>query len=85
MLAMALSEREAGDIIRRIMTMEEGVKDLRSEVRSVDGKVDGILSRFDRIDGGMKVAMIASGLIGAAATFTVTKVLPLLFVGLPKL
>jgi len=36
--AMSLSDREAGDIIRRIINLEEGVKDLRSEVKAMDGK-----------------------------------------------
>lgn len=81
---MALSEREAGDIIRRIISLEEGVKDLRSEVRGLDGKVDGILSRFDQIDGGMRTAIWFSGLLGALAMFAMTKALPLLFGFLPK-
>lgn len=82
---MSLSDREAGDIIRRIINLEEGVKDLRSEVKSMDGKVDGILSRFDRVDGGLKVAMAVSGFLGALSMLLLTKVLPMLFAGLPRL
>ena len=83
-MAVALSEREAGDIIRRIISLEEGVKDLRSEVRGLDGKVDGILSRFDQIDGGLKVAIWASGFIGAVGMFALTKIAPLFLGFLPK-
>lgn len=82
---MSISEREVGDMIRRVMNLEESFKEVRQEVKSIDGKVDGILARFDRQDGGMKVAMAVSGFLGAVAMIVLTKVLPLLFAGLPRL
>lgn len=81
---MSLSDREAGDIIRRIINLEEGVKDLRSEVRAVDGKVDGILSQIDKVSGGMSVAIWFAGFLGALGMFVLTKLAPLLLGFLPK-
>lgn len=85
---MSLSDREAGDIIRRIINLEEGVKELRSEVKSMDGKVDGILSRFDRIDGGWKTLMFLGGIagtVGAVITAIVLKIWPLFLGTLPRI
>jgi hypothetical protein len=89
--AVALSEREAGDIIRRIINLEDGVKDLRSEVKTMDGKVDDIAARIDttfaRLDGGWRVLVFLSGLagtIGAGLTFLAVKMWPFLLGTLPK-
>lgn len=82
---MAVSEREVSDILRRVIHLEEGFKEMRSDVRSVDGKVDGILSRFDRIDGGMRVAIWFSGFAGAVVMFMITKISPFLLGVLPKI
>jgi hypothetical protein len=82
---MAVSEREVSDILRRVIHLEEGFKEMRSDVRSMDGKVDGILSRFDKIDGGLRVAIWFSGFAGAVLMFLITKVSPFLLGALPKI
>jgi hypothetical protein len=82
---MAVSDREFATLAAEVKYLKDSVNDVRSEVRVIDGKVDGLLSRFDRIDGGMKVAMGVSGFLGAAAMLLMTKVVPFLFAGLPRI
>jgi hypothetical protein len=88
---MSLSEREAGDILRRVMHLEDGVKELRSDVKGVDDKVDAIAVRIDttfaRFDGGWKVLIFVGGLAGAlsaAAVGIALKMWPFLLGTLPK-
>lgn len=85
MSAMAVSDREFATLAAEVKYLTESVNQTRAEVAVIDGKVDGILSRFDKIDGGMKVAMAISGFLGAGAMLLLTKVLPLLFTGLPRI
>ncbi len=82
---MSLSERETGDILRRVMHLEAGMTELRSEVKAVDSKVDGILSQIASVRGGMAVAIWMSGVIGAVGMFALTKIVPLFIGVLPKL
>lgn len=82
---MAVSDREFATLAADVKHLTASADKTRADLVVIDGKVDGLLSRFDRIDGGMKVAMAVSGIIGAAATLAVTKLLPLLFVGLPRI
>jgi len=49
------------------------------------GMCDNVNTRLDQASGGMKVAMGVSGFVGAAAMLFLTKVLPLLFSGLPRI
>lgn len=81
---MAVSEREVSDILRRVIHLEEGLKEMRADVRSLDTKVDGILSQIDKVSGGMSVAIWFAGLLGAVAMFSLTKLAPLLLGLLPK-
>lgn len=89
---MALSEREAGDVLRRLINLESGQKELRDEVKNVDGKVDGIITRIDttfaQLDGGWRALLFVGGIagtIGTALTFLAVKLWPLLFGTLPKI
>lgn len=81
---MAVSEREVSDILRRVIHLEEGVKEMRSDVRALDTKIDGILSQIATVKGGMSVAIWVSGVVGAVGMFALTKVAPLLVGFLPK-
>lgn len=81
---MSLSEREAGDILRRVMHLEAGMTELRSEVKAVDGKVDGILSQISQVQGGLRVSIWFAGILGGLAMFAITKLSPLLLGFLPK-
>lgn len=81
---MAVSEREVSDILRRVIHLEEGMKEMRSDVRALDAKIDGILSQIDKVSGGMSVAIWFAGLLGAVAMFAITKLSPLLIGFLPK-
>jgi len=85
MSVILASEREFGELTERVKNLREAVDDTRSDVAIIDGKVDGILSRFDQATGGLRVAMAVSGFLGAAAMLLLTKVLPLLFSGLPRI
>ena len=85
MSVILASEREFGELTERVKNLREAVDDTRSDVAIIDGKVDGILSRFDQATGGLRVAMAVSGFLGAAAMLVLTKVLPLLFSGLPRI
>ena len=84
MTVMAVSEREVSDILRRVIHLEEGVKEMRSDVRALDAKIDGILSQIATVRGGMSVAIWMSGVVGAVGMFALTKVAPLLLGFLPK-
>lgn len=81
---MAVSDREFGQLLGKVSAIEADLKRVEKNVDSMDGKVDGIIARFDQIDGGMKVAIWFAGIIGALAMFGLTKVAPLLLGFLPK-
>lgn len=84
-LDLAVSDREFAALASDVKHLTQSVNETRLQVREIDGKVDGILSRFDRMDGGMKVAMGVSGFLGALAMLVITKGLPMLFSGLPRI
>lgn len=84
-LQLAVSDREFAALASDVKYLAQSVAETRASVKEIDTKVDGLLSRFDRIDGGMKVAMGVSGFLGAFVMLVITKVLPLLFAGLPRL
>lgn len=81
---MAVSDREFGELLGEVRSMKRDLAKVEENTQGLDGKVDGILSRFDQIDGGMKIAIWFSGIIGALAMFGLTKVAPLLLGVLPK-
>ncbi len=81
---MAVSEREVSDILRRVIHLEEGVKEMRSDVRALDSKVDGILSQISQVQGGLRVSIWFAGILGGLAMFAITKLSPLLLGFLPK-
>lgn len=85
MSVMAVSDREFATLAAEVKYLTASVQQTRAEVAVIDGKVDGLLSKMDQASGGMKVAMAVSGFLGAAAMLVITKVLPLLFSGLPKI
>lgn len=82
---MAVPDKEFWVLSQKVEDLSIRLKEVREEVKSIDGKVDGILARFDRIDGGMRLAMGVSGFMGAVVMLVLTKVLPILFSGLPRL
>lgn len=84
MTAMAVSDREFGELLGEVRAMKRDLAKVEENTNGLDSKVDGILSRFDQIDGGMKVAIWLSGLIGALGMFGLTKLSPLLLGFLPK-
>lgn len=83
------TDREFGELSERVKNLSESVREFRSEVKaevkSINENVDSIRSILDQAGGGMKVAMAVSGLVGAFAMVIITKVLPWLFAGLPRL
>lgn len=85
--ALAVSDREYGTLVQKVVHLEEGMKNLRAEVKEVDSKVDSILSRFDKIDGGWRVLIFLGGIAGVVASILTTiaiKAWPLLIGTLPK-
>lgn len=81
---MAVSDREFGELLGEVRSMKRDLAKVEENTKGLDGKVDGILSRFDQIDGGMRIAIWFSGIIGALAMFGLTKVAPMLMGFLPK-
>lgn len=84
-MSMAVSDREFGQLLGQVESIQKDVTKLESSASSLDNKVDTLIRRFDQIDGGMKVAVWFSGIIGALAMFGLTKVLPLFIGALPRL
>lgn len=84
-MSMAVSDREFGQLLGQVESIQKDVTKLESSTSSLDNKVDTLIRRFDQIDGGMKVAVWFSGIIGALAMFGLTKVLPLFIGALPRL
>jgi len=82
---MAVTDREFATLAAEVKYLTASVNQTRADVAVIDGKVDGLLSRFDRIDGAMKLAMAVSGFFGAAFMLILTKVVPILFAGMPRL
>lgn len=81
---MAVSDREFGELLGEVRAMKRDLAKVEENTQGLDSKVDGILSRFDQIDGGMRIAIWFSGIIGALAMFGLTKVAPMLMGFLPK-
>lgn len=81
---MAVSDREFGELLGEVRAMKRDLAKVEENTKGLDSKVDGILSRFDQIDGGMKIAIWFSGIVGALAMFGLTKILPMLLGFLPK-
>lgn len=82
---MAVSDREFGELLGDVKAMKKDLSELETTAKGLNEKVDGILSKFDQATGGLRVAMAVSGFLGALAMLLLTKVLPILFAGLPKL
>lgn len=71
----------------QVKAMAKDVGKLEEQVGVLDGKVDDILSQFDRIDGGWKVLIAIGSVVGIIASILTTialKVWPLLLGTLPK-
>lgn len=82
---MAVSDREFATLAADVKHLTASADHTREQVSILDGKVDGILSKIDQTSGGLRVAMAVSGFFGALAMLVITKVVPLLFAGLPRL
>lgn len=84
---MAIPERDFGQLEQAVKNLTEGVDDLRAEVKGMDIKVDGILSKFDQVQGGYKVLLFLGGFAGVAGSVLTTlalKMWPFLLGTLPK-
>jgi len=81
---VAVSDREFATLAADVKHLTTSVDQTRASLKEIDGKVDGILGRFDRVDGGLKVAMAVSGFMGALAMLLLTKLAPMLIAFLPK-
>lgn len=82
-----ISDREFGELSQQVKHLTESLREVRVDVHTIDEKVDGIHSRFDRIDGGWKVLMFLGGLAGIAGSILTTiliKIWPLFLGTLPK-
>lgn len=85
--ALAVSDREFGELAQMVKGLQKDLSKVEVQVNSVDGKVDSVLSRFDRIDGGWKVLIAVGGVMGVIASVLTTiaiKSWPLLIGTLPK-
>jgi hypothetical protein len=85
MMGMAVSDREFGELLGEVRGVRRDLEKMEKASNALDTKVDGILSRFDQIDGGTKVAIWFSGMIGALAMFGLTKIAPMIIGVLPRL
>lgn len=84
-MSMAVSDREFGELLGKVNAIQKDVTELETSTKTLDGKVDALMRRFDQIDGGLKVAIWFSGMIGALAMFGLTKVLPMLIGAFPRI
>lgn len=82
---MAVNDREFGELLGKVSAIEADLKRVERNVDSMGGKIDGILSLVDKTNGGLRVAIWFSGLLGAGAAFVAMKVLPLFLTFIPKL
>lgn len=82
------TEREFGELTQVVRGLAKDLGKVEIQVNTVDGKVDSILSRFDRLDGGWATLMWVGGIVGvfaSVATTVVFKVFPFLLGNLPRL
>lgn len=84
-MGMAVSDREFGELLGKVNAIQKDVTGLENTTKSLDANVAALMRRFDQIDGGVKVAIWFSGMIGALAMFGLTKVAPLVIGALPRL
>lgn len=84
-MGMAVSDREFGELLGKVNAIQKDVTELENTTKSLDANVAALMRRFDQIDGGVKVAIWFSGMIGALAMFGLTKVAPLIIGALPRL
>lgn len=84
-MGMAVSDREFGELLGKVNAIQKDVTGLENTTKSLDANVAALMRRFDQIDGGVKVAIWFSGMIGALAMFGLTKLAPLIIGALPRL
>lgn len=96
---MPVSEQEFGALLGSFQALQREVaelktdsktafKDIKEENKSISDTLDGILSRFDRIDGGWRTLMFLGGIagtVGAVITAIVIKIWPLFLGALPRI
>ena len=96
--SMAIPDRAFGELLGAFQALKEDVaelkadskeafKEVKAENKTIQETLDGIKTRFDRIDGGWKVLMIVGGAAGTAGGVLVGIVLkmwPFLLGTLPK-
>lgn len=84
-LQLTVSDREFAALASDVKYLAQSVAETRASVKEIDTKMDGLRSLLDQAGGGIRVAMAVSGFMGAFVMLLITKVLPLLFAGLPRL
>lgn len=84
---MTIQSQQFGELIGTVKALKDNVSKLEGTTETLDTKVDKLISRFDRIDGGWKVLIAVGGLAGTVAsvlTAIAMKMWPFLLGSLPK-
>lgn len=95
---MAVPDQAFGELLGAFQALKEDVselktdskeafKEVKAENKAIQETLDGIKTRFDRIDGGWKVLMVVGGAAGTAGGVLVgiaIKMWPFLLGTLPK-
>lgn len=84
-MVMAPTDREFGEFLGNVKSIQKDVSRIETGYKELDKKVDMLIRRFDRMDGALKLSMWLAGFFGAIGMFVLTKVVPLLIPGIPRL
>lgn len=81
---MAIPDQAFGELRGDVKAIQKDLSEVETDMKELKTKVDGILTQIATVQGGMRVAIWFSGIIGAGAMLAITKILPLFLGFLPK-
>ena len=81
---MAIPDQAFGELRGDVKAIQKDLSAVESDMKELKRSVDGILTQIATAQGGMRVAIWFSGIIGAGAMLALTKLSPFLIGFLPK-
>ncbi len=81
---MAIPDQAFGELRGDVKAIQKDLSEVETDMKDLKRSVDGILTQIATVQGGMRVAIWFSGIIGAGAMLALTKILPLFLGALPK-
>lgn len=85
---MTVSPQQFGEMVSDVKSIKKDLSEVEADIKALKRTVDGLIGRFDRIDGGWKMLMFIGGIagtVGSGITALAIKLWPLLFGTLPKI